>query len=175
MNHEKFLGSSQWRFDTETNTLLKKHRDIEKKSFPNIEFKDLTEFEQECTNEILRVRQAQSRESYLNMIMSKRPKKTVYVLNKKKVREKCSAFFGLRQSRKFLAFYSISFPMGLEDSYIMQCYNTFLTRCRKKMRLNNILDLLIMFVMVVISRFLSVFIERKYKKFLIKLKNKKIL
>ena len=39
--------------------------------------------------------------------------------------------------------------------------------------IKNIFDLVIMLVMVVVSRFFSSFIERKYKRFLVKLKNKK--
>jgi len=61
----------------------------------------------------------------------KRPKKTEYKLNKKKVREKCSAFFGIRQSKKFLAFYSISFPQNFPDEFAYQCFNTVLTRLRR--------------------------------------------
>lgn len=138
--HEKFLGSSIWRFDTENNCIVKKIRDYEKEAnSTKPEFVELNTFEKECSNEYLRVRQAQSREFLLNAEMSKRPKKTEYRLNKKKVREKCSSFFGLKQSRKFLAFYSISFPAGMADEYIMQCYNTFLTRCRKDMRLKSYL------------------------------------
>ncbi|NDW09063.1 hypothetical protein [Dysgonomonas sp. 520] len=53
-------------------------------------------------------------------------------LNKKLVREKCSAFFGLRQSRKFLAFYSISFPYGFPDDLCFKVFNTVLTRLREK-------------------------------------------
>lgn len=141
MNHEKFLGSSQWRFDLKSYAIVKKYRDYEKQEskIKPLSFSELTSFEQSCTNEFLRVRQAQLGEILLNASLSTRKKKEVYSLNKKKVREKCSAFFGLRQSRKFLAFYSISFPLGMNDSDIMQCFNTYLTRCRKKMRLTSYL------------------------------------
>lgn len=41
--------------------------------------------------------------------------------------------------------------------------------------IKNIFDLLVMLVMVVLSRFFASFIERKYKRFLVKLKKKNIL
>jgi len=38
--------------------------------------------------------------------------------------------------------------------------------------INNILDLLLMLIMVLLSRFLSSYIERKYKRFLVLIKKK---
>ncbi|WP_156032907.1 hypothetical protein [Prevotella sp. 10(H)] len=55
------------------------------------------------------------------------------------MREKCSAFFGLKQSKKFLAFYSISFPMGFPDEFAYQCLNTVLTRMREECGLKSYL------------------------------------
>lgn len=54
-----------------------------------------------------------------------------YKLNKKKVRSKIMAYSQLDKSRKFMAFYSISFPAGLDDFTIRQIHNTALTRIRK--------------------------------------------
>jgi len=37
--------------------------------------------------------------------------------------------------------------------------------------IKNVLDLLIMLLMVIVSKFITTWIERKYKRFLVKLKN----
>jgi hypothetical protein len=57
--------------------------------------------------------------------------KIIYKLNKSKVRKKCNAFSRLEKSKKFLAFYSISFPKGLPDENAYKIFNIWLTRCRK--------------------------------------------
>jgi hypothetical protein len=57
--------------------------------------------------------------------------KKAYKLNKSKVRKKCNALGRLEKSKKFLAFYSISFPNGLTDEIGYKIYNTWLTRCRR--------------------------------------------
>lgn len=54
-----------------------------------------------------------------------------YKLNKSKVRKRCFALSRLEKSKKFLAFYTITFPEGLSDAECYQLYNTWLTRCRK--------------------------------------------
>lgn len=54
-----------------------------------------------------------------------------YRLNKKKVRSKVDSIFRLNAARKFIAFYSISFPSGLSDDSCHQVMNTGLTRIRK--------------------------------------------
>lgn len=48
-----------------------------------------------------------------------------------KVRDKCDAFFTLRASRAFCAFYSISFPGGISDEVAFRLWNVWLTRVRK--------------------------------------------
>ena len=45
----------------------------------------------------------------------------------------------LEKSRKFLAFYSISFPNGLSDNHAYTVFNIWLTRCRKAGGLNTYL------------------------------------
>lgn len=143
--HDKFLGSSRWRYDTESNTLLHKVRDREKevrKEIKEIENFPTLEAEQYQVSLLLRMKQSNDNEAILESSLQEkksRKKKETYILNKKKVREKCTAFFGLRQSRKFLAFYSISFPVGMSDNDIMKCYNTYLTRCRKDVKLRSYL------------------------------------
>lgn len=54
-----------------------------------------------------------------------------YRLNKSKVRSKMMAYANLKRSKKFMAFYSISFPKGLPDDIIRTIHNTALTRIRK--------------------------------------------
>jgi hypothetical protein len=62
-----------------------------------------------------------------------------YKLNKSKVRKKCQAFSRLEKSKKFLAFYSISFPCGLSDEIVYKIFNTWLTRCRRDSGLKSYL------------------------------------
>jgi len=143
MQHDKFLGSSCWKYDSKTNTLFSKR--YYKQSEDNItqssviEDSFLTESESnEAIKNLLRQRQITDNEVKLDSsLREKRPKRTVYKLNKKKVREKCNALFGLRQSSKFMAFITISFPVGFPDNLAMQCLNTFFTRCRKNQRLKT--------------------------------------
>ena len=142
--HEKFLGSSQWRYDSVNNCLIKKVRDFEKdktsESDKLVSTSELSEVEQTGIVQFFRTCAYQAIEAQLSKSLeSAKLKKEVYTLNKKKVREKCSAFFGLKSSRKFLAFYTYSFPLGMDDDSIMTCFNTYLTRCRKDMRLRSYL------------------------------------
>lgn len=65
------------------------------------------------------------------------PKETVYQLNKSKIKKKCIALSRLAKSKKFLAFYTISFPVGLSDDHCYQVFNTWLTRCRKDKKLST--------------------------------------
>lgn len=57
--------------------------------------------------------------------------KRVYQIPVMKVRDKADAFFQLRQSARFMAFYSISFPAGTSEDVCFQLFNTWLTRVRK--------------------------------------------
>lgn len=57
--------------------------------------------------------------------------KRVYKLNKKKVMKRIISLCRLKQSEKFLAFYSISFPADATDNVLFQIWNKFLTTCRK--------------------------------------------
>jgi hypothetical protein len=63
----------------------------------------------------------------------------IYKLNKSKVRKKCHALSRLRKSKKFLAFYTITFPVNLSDQICYKLFNTWLTRCRKTGGLNTYL------------------------------------
>ena len=57
--------------------------------------------------------------------------KKAYKLNKSKVRKRIIALCRLKQSYKFLAFYSISFPANAPDDVIYEIYNKWLTTCRQ--------------------------------------------
>jgi len=139
MRHEKFLGSSRYRFDKGTNTIYLKEKLRPLISFTGnepIEEKDFSdEIKEYLKSDSLMA--AFDREPIEEK--PKKPKKKEYKLNKKKVREKCSAFFGLKQSRKFLAFYTISFPMGFPDDNAFTCLNTLYTRLREKCGLKSYL------------------------------------
>lgn len=140
MRHDKFIGSSCYKYDKVKNTIYKKEK--LRPVTPS------TEETQESVIDFNQDRKLFYGEEHPLCIFEgepiepqpvKRKKKTEYKLNKKKVREKCSAFFGLRQSRNFLAFYSISFPMGFPDDFAYRCLNTVLTRMKKECGLKSYL------------------------------------
>lgn len=141
IRHEKFLGSSRYRFDKGTNTIY-----LKEKLCANV---PKTKQVENCTIDFVEERkQFYGKEHPLCIFedepielhnQKKRKKKREYKLNKKKVREKCSAFFGLKRSRKFLAFYSISFPLDFPDNSAFACLNTLLTRLRKECGLRSYL------------------------------------
>ena len=58
-------------------------------------------------------------------------------LNKSKVKGKMYALFNLKCSHKFIAFYSISFPLNTTDDTAFICFNQWLTKCRKLFSLEN--------------------------------------
>lgn len=60
-----------------------------------------------------------------------------YRMNKTKVKSKIYALFNLKDSRKFVAFYSVSFPAGNSDNSIFECWNYWLTLLRKEFGLLN--------------------------------------
>lgn len=66
-------------------------------------------------------------------------KKTTYRLNKAKVRKRATALCRLSESKKFLAFYSISFPSGAKDSVLYEIFNKWLTNCRTRYGLKTYL------------------------------------
>lgn len=69
---------------------------------------------------------------YMDLWRSNTPKqKKTYSLNKSKVRKKMSAFCRLDKSKKFLAFYSISFPSQAPDDVLYVIFNKWLTNLRK--------------------------------------------
>lgn len=62
-----------------------------------------------------------------------------YGLRKTKIRQKILNFFSLNASKKFCAFYSISFPMEIADDIAYKVLNTWLTRCRSECGLRSYL------------------------------------
>ena len=62
-----------------------------------------------------------------------------YRLNKSKVRKRCYALSRLEKSKKFLAFYTITYPEGLKDEDCYKLFNIWLTRCRRDAKLNTYL------------------------------------
>jgi len=73
--------------------------------------------------------------------IKKRQSKSIpgYKLNKSKVLQKAAAFYNLPSSKKFLAFYSISFPEGMTDKQAVKVLNIWLTRLREKSKKINYL------------------------------------
>ena len=62
-----------------------------------------------------------------------------YKLKKNKIRNKILNFFALNASKKFCAFYTITFPAGTSDEICYKTFNTLLTRCRKEIGLKSYL------------------------------------
>lgn len=62
-----------------------------------------------------------------------------YKLNKTKVRKKMSALCRLENANRFIAFYSISFPVSAPDDVLYSIFNKWLTNCRKRYNLKTYL------------------------------------
>ena len=67
------------------------------------------------------------------------PSARTYKLNKPKIRRKINAFFNLRATREFCAFYTITFPAGISDDDAYRLFNIWQTRCRKAFGLSSFL------------------------------------
>ena len=144
--HDKFLGSSCYKFDVVKNRIYKKVK--LKPNIPISENESVAIHPTDLAEKIAyygighplaTFEDKPIQAHHAEPEKAKRPKKTEYRLNKKKVREKCSAFFGLRQSRKFLAFYTFSFPQNFPDEFAYQCFNTVLTRLKRECGLKSYL------------------------------------
>lgn len=79
-----------------------------------------------------RIKQENSR--YQRVLPVKRSDR---VINKSKSRNKMYALFNLKCSKKFVAFYSVSFPVGSSDDECFTCWNYWLTYLRKHFGLTN--------------------------------------
>ena len=98
----------------------------------------------EASKNELKENEAVDNEDHLNENISQEVEETevekkIYRLNKSKVKKKCHALSRLEKSKKFMAFYSISFPIGLPDQTAYRIFNTWLTRCRKNSSLKSYL------------------------------------
>jgi len=67
----------------------------------------------------------------------KRSMKDKREINRTKVKSKMFALMNLKCSRRFIAFYSVSFPEGTTDDQAFECWNLWLTRLRKTYNLLN--------------------------------------
>lgn len=63
----------------------------------------------------------------------------LYSMNAGKFRRKAFAYALLRKSLRFLAFYSISFPLGIPDDVAYRIWNKLLTRLRRSLGLKSYL------------------------------------
>lgn len=142
--HNKFIGSSCFTFDKVNNSIVKKEKPkkvalppipIEMENNTEDIYRELEQFYSGNNNP--RFNKFLSTNTNVEQAIEKRAKKKLYKLNKKKVREKCTAMFGLKASRKFLAFITISFPMGFPDRNALRCLNTALTELRKRYKLKT--------------------------------------
>src|SRR5665648_171463 len=129
----KFGGSSKYRvIDDELITTVRVKKDA--KPIKQEHNTDVSNFDsQACTDD----------EYLVNIgfepVISESEIKTGYKLRKSKIKRKCFALSRLEKSKKFLAFYSISFPVGLSDDDAYKVFNVWLTRCRKIGGLNTYL------------------------------------
>jgi hypothetical protein len=60
-----------------------------------------------------------------------------YSIDKRKLQKKARAFGALESSKKFIGFYSVSFPLHFTDDNCKKCWNIWLTKLRQKHNLNN--------------------------------------
>jgi len=102
-------------------------------------------------NEILKQIRFAGEKDFINLQLSKsehEDKNSIYYrekverkedkqINKTKVKGKMYALFNLKCSRKFMAFYSISFPENTTDNQAFICWNYWLTQLRKRFNLEN--------------------------------------
>lgn len=61
----------------------------------------------------------------------------LYGINRKKLLDRLNAYVCLSVSRKFLAFYSVSFPSGTNDEIIVKIWNSCLTSLRSSLGLKS--------------------------------------
>lgn len=102
--------------------------------------KNLTQISNEKEKEKEKKEKSEKSEnSEIEKEKEKEKNKKTYKLNKKKIRKKCLAFGSLDQSKKFIGFYSISFPLGILDEIARRILNVFLTKLREKFNLTNYL------------------------------------
>lgn len=71
---------------------------------------------------------------YVQPIKTEKPPRT-YTVNKKQVRQRIYQFVRTQEGRKKMYFWTISFPLGLSDSWAYRIFNIFLTRMRRDLNL----------------------------------------
>lgn len=136
---------------THSNIMIIKHRGAVNQYFGGIQEKNKIELNLNSEKSLIQLEKEKENlknekdfeESFLKIPKEKEKdkekNKKTYKLNKKKIRKKCLAFGSLEQSKKFLGFYSISFPLGILDQIARKILNIFLTKLREKFNLNNYL------------------------------------
>lgn len=106
--------------------------------------------------------------------------KIPYSLRKGKIRNKILNFFSLNASKKFCAFYSISFPIDFPDDLGYKVFNTWLTRCRKDAGLKSYLWVAerqhngTLHFHLITNNFMRISIVNTYMKECIRTQNKKL-
>lgn len=88
---------------------------------------------------VIKDNEPEKEEKKVQKINDEEKPKKIYGLRKTKIRNKILNFFNLNKSKKFCAFYSISFPIEITDAVGYQVFNTWLTRCRKDLGLKSYL------------------------------------
>ena len=68
---------------------------------------------------------------------SPEPSQKFYRMKKTKVRDKCQMLFNTKAGQKFIAFYSVSFPLGISDDDAFKLWNYWLTYLRKEQNLKS--------------------------------------
>ena len=93
-------------------------------------------FKKEKKSEII---ESSPEDSPLGKLENDEKIKASYGLKKNKIRNKILNFFSLNASKKFCAFYTVTFPLGIDDDLAYQLLNTWLTRCRRDAGLKSYL------------------------------------
>lgn len=144
-----FTGSSKFEYKDNILTLKSKSTkrivadfDYKANSILQLSFDELLK---ECTksNEINRTRPSFLQEHLDSLVVDNKDFWSNYLhkdrrkfgVNKTKLRNKIIAFSKLKESRKHLYFWTITFPLNTSDELCMKYFNIWLTRCRKSLGL----------------------------------------
>lgn len=88
---------------------------------------------------VIKDKEPEEKEKKVKKLKDDEKPTALYGLRKTKIRNKILNFFSLNKSKKFCAFYSISFPVEISDDIGYKVFNTWLTRCRKDCGLKSYL------------------------------------
>lgn len=142
----RFAGSSHWRHIGDM-LVAKDSRKIEfeiegniyKNYLQTLRYCEILGIEPGQDHDIIARKKIANYDNYINRYRelrhfidnTKNTAPRTYKINKAKVRKRLIALCRLKQSKNFLAFYSISFPSSAPDTALYEIFNRWLTTCRE--------------------------------------------